>query len=217
MPISTSLYTELRFTISGYVQRKEWKRLFEVCGTENDEAARTIGVIMSGYDSVHTWSFVDFVLSLSSRDRIESERSVVTVCYIIARMGQSNVRKSLSYLRELLYENQNLRDPVIISISNLWIQDTKRVSKTLLKSWILKGDNYLLQDVAVRSCEYLAQNDPKKVAKFLASISKLEVQETASKTARLIMKRYAISGKARKSKKRSAKHRGKNRKKRRKK
>lgn len=197
MPISTNLYTELRFTISDYVQRREWKRLFEACGTEDDEVAKTIAVIMGGYDPAHTWAFLDYALTLPRRIRLENEHAVATLCYILARMGQSNVRKSLSYLKELLSENQNLRDAALVSLSNLWVLETRKVSELLLKSWLLKNNSEVLQDAAVRSCEYLAQHDPVKVSKYLGKVS-TSANQAAAKTARLIMKRYLEPKKSKK-------------------
>lgn len=198
MPISTSLYTELRFTISNYMQRRDWKRLFETCGTNDDEVARTIGVIMAIYDPNHLWAFLDYVLALSRHSRLENERSVATVCYIIARMGQSNVRKSLSYLREFLSENQSLRDPVMVSLSNLWVLDTRKVSKLLFKSWILRNDSKLVQEVAVRSCEYLAENAPAKVTRFLEEVISLPVRSEATNSAKQLLVKYTDSKRVRK-------------------
>lgn len=190
MPVSTSVYTELRFTISDYVQRREWKRLFEVCGTEDDEVARTIGVIMSGYDPRHIWAFLDYVMKLSKTERLEREHSVATVCYVIAKMGQTNVRKSLSFLKELLLENQNLRDAILLALSNLWVLDPRTTTETLYNTWIKKSDSSVLQQVAVSSCEYLAKNDPAKTRRFLQKVSSLEGKKVASKESRKYMHKY---------------------------
>lgn len=190
MPISTSVYSELRFTISEYIQRREWKRLFEVCGTEDDEVARTIGVIMAGYDSPHIWRFIDYVLSRAKSERLDREHSVVTICYVIARMGQSNVRKSLSCLKELLIENQNLRDATLLALSNLWVLKTRATSEILYNSWIKRTDSDVLQEVAVNSCEYLAKNEHAKANNFLLKINSLESKKTAVREARKLLSKY---------------------------
>ncbi len=190
MPVSTSVYTELRFTISDYVQRREWKRLFQVCGTHDDEIARTIGVIMSGYDPSHIWAFLAYVMELSKTERHEMEHSIVTVCYVIAKMGQTNVRKSLSYLRVLLFENQNLRDATLLALSNLWVLSTGKTSEILYNTWIKRSDSNVLQEVAVSSCKYLAKNDPAKPNRFLLKVVSLKGKKAALRESRKLLHAY---------------------------
>ncbi len=189
MPISTTLYTELRFTLSDYVQRADWARLFEACRTGDDETSRTIAVIMSGYDQQSVWKFLEYVANLPSEARQERKESVATSCYIIARMGQTNVNESLSVLRKFLLEGSVTPDPVIVALSNLWVLNPATTASTLFQKWILNSEHsQILQEVAVSSCEYLAKNDPKSVAKFLQNVSMLEDQKIAKTAAELIRK-----------------------------
>ena len=111
MPISTKLYTELRFTISDYIQREDWRRLFEVCGTSDDEAARTIGVIFTIYEPRTVWKFIKYAAELTQEERILHRNSVATVSYILGKMGQSDVKMTLALLRIFLKENDSLRTP----------------------------------------------------------------------------------------------------------
>jgi hypothetical protein len=231
MPISTSLYTELRFTISDYLQRQDWARLYEVCGTDDDEAARTIGVIMSGYEPKSVWQFVDYAYGLDQDQRVQKPKSVATVCYILARMGQTNLKKTLSYLRQFLLENPALKGPVSVALSNMWVLSPSETSFSLLNDWILnsEGSDESLQDAAVESCEYLASNDLKKVSDFLEKISNLEGSRPAAKKARDLLRKYAHAPLKKKKKKKwkklkkkekkhkKKKHKGKKRKKRKKK
>ena len=167
LPISTSLYTELRFAISDYFQRGEWARLFQVCGTNDDEASRTIAVIMVGYEPKSVWQFLDYVANLESEARQQKRESVATCCYIIAKIGQTNVPKSLLYLRQFLAEDSTMREPVSAALSNLWVLNSRITSSVLFNTWILKNDrNDMLQEVSVSSCAYLASNDPEESCKI---------------------------------------------------
>ncbi|MHB2037487.1 MAG: hypothetical protein ACYCPW_12215 [Nitrososphaerales archaeon] len=196
MPISTSLYTELRFAISDYMQRGEWSRLFDVCGTSDDEASRTIAVIMAGYEPRSVWRFLDYVANLKPETRQQKRESVATCCYTIAKIGQTNVRKSLSYLRQFLVENSALHDPVSTALSNLWVLNPRTTSSILLNSWILKNDkNDMLQQVSVYSCAYLATKSPNSVANFLLKISALD-QSIAAKTAKQMLRKYSLPSRA---------------------
>jgi hypothetical protein len=191
LPISTSLYTELRFAISDYMQRHEWVRLFEACRTDDDEASRTFAVIMAGYEPKNVWQFLDSVANTKSEFRQQKSGSVLTCCYIIGKMGQTNVKKSLSYLRQFLVENPLMRDPVSAALSNLWVLNTRTTASVLLNDWILKNDHdEALQEASVSSCEYLASNDPKSVSSFLLKVSALEQQGIAATTANQLVKKY---------------------------
>lgn len=186
MPISTSLYTELRFTISDYMQRGEWNRLFEVCGTDDDEAARTIGVIMAGYDPKRVWQFVDYSWKLDVARRLEKATSVATICYILARMGQTNIKRTLSVLRQLLTENHKLRDPVSSALSNMWVRDPRETSSILLSSWTIDGQPETIQEVAVESCRYLGRHIPSSVSTFLERASRSNLKGVAGKAGSLL-------------------------------
>ena len=186
MPISTGLYTELRFTISDYMQRGEWNRLFEVCGTDDDETAHTIGVIMSGYDPKRVWQFVDYSWKLNVERRLEKATSVATICYILARMGQTNIRRTLSVLRQLLGENRGLREPVSSALSNMWVLDPRETSALLLSSWTIEGQTRAIQEVAVESCRYLGIHNSSKVSSFLERVSRSNLKGAAEKAGKLL-------------------------------
>jgi hypothetical protein len=228
MPISTSFYTELRFTISDYVQRHEWARLYEVCGTDDDEAARTIGVIMSGYEPKGVWRFVDYASNLALDQRVSKPKSVATVCYVLARMGQTNLKKTLSLLKQFLLENSELKEQVSLALSNMWVLSPREISSLLFTDWILDSQgSQSLQEAAVGSCEYLASKDPKKVGDYLEKISNLEGSKPAVKKARDLLRKYFKSprknkhdkkkSKKLKKKRKKKKHKGKKRKKKKKK
>ena len=110
------------------MQRGEWARLFEVCNANDDEASRTIAVIMSGYAPKNVWQFLDYVANLSSESRKQKRESVVTCCYIIGKIGQTDVKKSLSYLRQFLAEDPSIRDPALAALSNLWVLNPRTTS-----------------------------------------------------------------------------------------
>lgn len=186
MPISTGLYTELRFTISDYMQRGEWNRLFEVCGTDDDETARTIGVIMSGYNPKRVWEFVDYSSKLNVERRLEKATSVATVCYILARMGQTNIRRTLSVLRQLLWENRDLREPVASALSNMWVLDPHETSRLLLSSWTIDGQTKAIQEVAVESCRYLGTHVPSRASNFLERVSRSNLKGAAERAGKLL-------------------------------
>ena len=214
MPISTSLYTELRFAISDYIQRGEWSRLFDVGGTNDDEASRTIAVIMAGYEPRSVWRFLDYVANLKPEARQQKRESLATCCYIIAKIGQTNVRKSLSYLRQFLVENSTLYDQVSTALSNLWVLNPRTMSSILLNSWILKSDkNDMLQEVSVSSCAYLATESPNSVANFLLKVSALD-QSIAAKTAKQMLRKYSLPNRAKREPRNPRKHKAKKTKKR---
>ena len=146
---------------------------------------------MAGYEPKNVWQFLDNVANMKSEFRQQKSGSVLTCCYIIGKMGQTNVKKSLSYLRQFLVENPMMRDPVSAALSNLWVLNTRTTASILLNNWILKNDqNEALQEVGVSSCEYIASNDPKRVANFLLSVSALDEQSIAARTAKQLMKKY---------------------------
>jgi hypothetical protein len=211
MPISTSLYTELRFTISDFLQRGDWARLFGVCGTEDDETARTIGVIMSGFDSDTVWQFLGYALKLERSERIEKASSIATICYVLGRMGQTNVKKTLSTLRQFLDENPDLEGPVSVALSNMWVLNPRKTSAELQSSWIL-GAPEALQEAAVASCEYLLKNDPSEVSEFLESVKKSQ-EKGAAQRAKELVKRYLPEKSEKRKKKKHDKKKHKHKKK----
>ncbi len=210
MPVSTTLYTELRFAISNYIQSADWNRLFEVCGTADDETSRTIAVILSGYDSKSVWDFIDNVSGLSPEARQLKMDSVKTCTYTLARMGQTDVQKSLTVLKKFLFEGSITEGPASIALSNLWVLDPYETSKELLKSWISsdeRGEN--LARLAVNSSEYLAQNDPKSVSKFLRAVSKIKNSRVTGFAVEMLQKYPQTSTMTRKSDAKRKKHKSK--------
>ncbi|MGH2639204.1 MAG: hypothetical protein ACRDF4_08010 [Rhabdochlamydiaceae bacterium] len=208
MPISTRLYTELRFTISDYVQREDWARLFEVCGTDDPEVSRAIAVICTVYDPTTIWKFTDYVAELSQEERALHENSIATASYILGKMGQDNVKKTLALLRLFLTENHSMRLPVAAALSNLWVLNPKATAKVILDSWVLTNDgNKDLQELGVRSSEFLAAKDPKSVAKFLHKVSKVEEQKICARVARELIAKYVARESLPKSNKEKARRR----------
>ncbi len=195
MPVSARRYAELRFAISDLIQREDWRSLFELCGTSDDEQSKMIATIFSNYDPRRIWKFVEHISRISSEERKTRRDSLRTVCYILGKMGHCNTRKTLGVLRAFLSDDHMLRSPVSASLSNLWVLDTNTTSKTLLDSWVLRNDeNDDLQQVSVRSCEYLASMDLARVSRFLLQVSKLQNRaKLAAKIANEIMSIYAPS------------------------
>jgi len=185
MPVSVRRYTELKLSISEYLQRRNWIRLFELCGTSDDETARTIAVILTLYDSRKIWSFLNYVHNLSEEERREKRDSVATACYVLGKIGHTKTEKSLDYLRRFLLDDHMLRAPVSAALSNLWVLATSTSCKVVMKKWILNNeDNDDLQEVGVRSSEYLAKNVPARISPFLRRVASLGAErKIASKAA----------------------------------
>jgi len=191
VPVSTRRYTELKLAISDYVQRRNWVRLFELCGTSDDEAAKTIAVIFTLYDPKNVWRFLDYIHTRTEGDRREKRDSVATACYIIGKMGQSNTEKSLNYLRSFLSDDHMLRAQIIQALSNLWVLDTRKTQRILLRSWVLNGeDNDDLQEVAIRSAEFLASKAPQMVSSYLVNVSAMKDRKVAAKVAEELLSNY---------------------------
>jgi hypothetical protein len=193
VPVSTRRYTELKLAISDYVQRRNWTRLLELCGTSDDETAKTIAVIFTLYDPRNIWRFLDYVHTLSAEERREKRDSVATSCYIIGKMGQSDTEKSLNYLRSFLADDHMLRGPVTLALSNLWVLETKKTSSVILKSWVLRGeDNDDLQEVGIKSSEFLAIKAPEMVASFLLKVASIADRKAAAKAAEELISNYPL-------------------------
>jgi len=199
MPVSIRRYTELKLAISDYLQRRNWSRLFELCGTSDDETAKTISVILTFYDSRRLWSFLDYVYKMPVNERREKRDSVATCCYVLGKIGQTRTERALDYLRKFLSEDHMLRSPVTAALSNLWVLDTKKTARIIWRKWILKGaENDDLQEVGVRSTEYLAKNAPENVSLFLLKVSSLgDKRRVAGRTAQEILQANGISRKNR--------------------
>ena len=191
MPVSTRRYTELKLATSDYIQRRNWVRLFELCGTRDDEAAKTIAVILTLYDPRNVWRFLDYIHALTAGERREKRDSVATACYIIGKMGQSNTEKSLSYLKLFLSDDHMLRAPVTQALSNLWVLDSRKTLRIVLRSWVLNDeDNDDLREVGVRSSEFLASKAPQMVASFLVRVAAMKDQKIAAKAAEELLSNY---------------------------
>jgi hypothetical protein len=174
MPVSVRRYTELKLAISDYLQRRNWKRLFELCGTSDDETARTIAVILTLYDPRKVWGFLEYVFKMSPAERKEKRDSIATSCYVIGKIGQTRTEKALAYLRQFLLDDHMLRPQVMSALSNLWVLDTKRTSRIVMNNWVLNTeDNDDLEEIGVRSSRYLAENAPERVTPFLQKITKM--------------------------------------------
>jgi hypothetical protein len=202
VPVSTRRYTELKLSISDYLQRRNWVNLFELCGTTDDEIAKTIAVIFTQYEPKNVWRFLDNVRTMSVQARREKRDSVATCCYIIGKMGQSNTAKSLSSLREFLLNDHMLRAPITQALSNIWVLDTKKTAAVVMKSWVLSSeDNDDLQEVGIRSCQYLAERAPEMVATFLFRVASLKKRKAAMKAAEemIASSRYLNSSRERKT------------------
>lgn len=191
MTISTKHYIDLKYAISDCLQRDNWTTLFELCRTNDVEVSKTIAAIFPLYDPKSEWGFVDYVASLSSEERLHKWESVATVCYILGKIGNLNPRRAISDLRIFLSENRMLRSAVMAALSNIWVMNSRTTSDTIFKTWVLKsGGNEDLQEVAVKSCEYLASNEPSRVSSFLRKVSNLARKETASEVAKELISKY---------------------------
>lgn len=185
MPLSAKRFSELRLLVSDLLQRGDWPRLFDSIGTNDPELAKAISGIFSMYDVEHVWRFVSYVKKLPAEIRRERRDSVAVVCYTLGRIGASKVEKSITTLRNLLVDDHMLRSAVAASLSNLWVLDTKKTEKTLFKFWILKAsDNDDLQEISVRSSEYLLTKDKAFAKDFMKKLSALDERRfRAAKTA----------------------------------
>ena len=197
MPISTRRLTEIRFMISDLLQRGAWEDLYNDCGTNDLELARSVANIFSMFEPAHVWKFVDHVAKLPADKRREKRDSTVVVCLTIGRIGESNTRKALNTLRLLLSDDHMLRQPVEASLSNMWVFDRRTTAKELFESWILKGQgNDDLQEMAVLSSTYLCSQDPKAVEPFLTRIMRLNSSNnlSAKNAAKSLVTQYGIAG-----------------------
>jgi hypothetical protein len=203
MPVSIRKYTELKLAISDYLQRRNWTRLFELCGTSDDETAKTIAVIMTFYDPKRLWNFLDFVFKMPVEERKGRRDSVSTCCYVLGKIGQSRLETTLNYLRHFLVDDHMLRAPVSAALSNLWVLDTKKTARIILKQWVLKGaESDDLPEIGIRSSEYLAKNAPETISPFLLKVASLrDERKVAVRTAREILEEIGISSKGKKEEK----------------
>ncbi len=194
MPVSIRRYTELKLAISDYLQRRNWARLFELCGTSDDETAKTIAVIMTFYDPRRLWHFLDFVFKMPIEERKERRDSVATCCYLLGKIGQTNTEKTLTYLRHFLLEDHMLRGAVTASLSNLWVMEAKKTARIILNQWVLKGrESDDLPEVGIRSGEYLAKNAPDAISSFLLKVASLgDEHKIAVRAAREILDEIGI-------------------------
>jgi hypothetical protein len=198
MPISTRRLTEIRFMISDFLQRGAWQELYNDCGTNDLELARSEANIFSMFEPAHVWKFVDYVSKLPADKRREKRDSTLVVCLTIGRIGESNTRKGLRTLRLLLSDDHMLRQPVEASLSNLWVFDRRTTAKELFESWILKGQgNDDLQEIAVLSSAYLCSQDPRAVEPFLTKIVRLSNSDNspAKEAAKNLAAKYGIARK----------------------
>ena len=207
MPISTRRLTEIRFMISDLLQRGAWEDLYNDCGTNDLDLARSVANIFSMFDPAHVWKFVDHVAKLPPDKRREKRDSTVVVCLTIGRIGENNTTKALNTLRLLLSDDHMLRQPVEASLSNMWVFDRRTTAKELFESWILEAQgNDDLQEMAVLSSTYLLSQDPKAVEPFLTKIMRLNSSNniSAKNAARSLLAQYHIA-RISKSRKKKAK------------
>jgi hypothetical protein len=197
MPVSIRKYTELKLAISDYLQRRNWVRLFELCGTSDDETSKTIAVIMTFYDPRRLWNYLDFVFKTPIAERKGRRDSVATCCYLLGKIGQTRLEKTLNYLRRFLIDDHMLRGPISAALSNLWVLDTKKTARIILNQWILKGaESDDLPEVGIRSSEYLAKNAPDTITPFLLKVASLgDEQKIAIRAATEILEGIGVSSK----------------------
>lgn len=195
MPVSIRKYTELKLAVSDYLQRRNWIRLFEVCGTGDDETAKTIAVIFTFYDEREVWKFLKYVHDLDLETRREKRDSVATACFIVGKMGQSDVKKSLDYLRRFLSDDHMLQSPVTQALSNFWVISPRKTGRIILDSWI-SANNDDLQKVGVMSSEYLGERAPNEVSGFLLKVSTLDGKKVAARAARELLETVKIRGRS---------------------
>jgi hypothetical protein len=195
MPISTRRLTEIRWMVSDLLQRGDWERLYNDCGTGDFELARSIANIFAMFDPAHVWKFVDYVVRQTAERRREKRESTTVVCLTLGRIGQSNPSRALRYLRQFLSDDHMLRQSVEASLSNLWIFDTAATRKTLYESWILARNSIDdLQEVAVFSSAYLLGQEPSAVQPFLAKVLRLKdsTHGAAKSAAKNLAKQYGL-------------------------
>ena len=193
MPISTRRYTELRLAVSTCMQTRNWKQLFEVCGTGDDETKRALSAIFTIAQPAGVWKFLEYVAGLGPEERRQRRDSVATCCYIIGKMGQTNTKKALSMLRLFLSEDHMLRLPVQSALSNLWVLDYRNTAPIVLKAWAAnRDDNDDLEEIGIRSVEYMASEDPKRALPFLLKVTSLSEKQhrIAARTARELIEKY---------------------------
>lgn len=174
------------------MQTLNWKQLFEVCGTADDDTKRALSAIFTIHQPARVWKFLDYVTSLGPEERRQRRDSVATSCYIIGKMGQTNTKKALSALRLFLSEDHMLRLPVQSALSNLWVLDYRTTASVILKSWIAgREDNDDLEEIGVRSLDYVASQEPKRALPFLLKVSTLaEKHRIAARTARELIEQH---------------------------
>lgn len=191
MPISNKRFTEIRFMISDMIQRKAWDELYENCGTNDLDLAKSVANIFSLFDPKHVWQFVDHVLKIPADTRRERRDSTLTVALAIGRIGQDDPEKALRSLRTLLSDDHMLRTPVEASLANLWIYDRKAAEDQVLGSWIQSNhENDDLQEIGVRSSDYLYSQDPEQVEPFLKKVLRLD--DTKYRAARNAAREIAL-------------------------
>lgn len=195
MPVSIKRYTELKLAVSDYLQSRNWLRLFELCGTSDDETGKTIAVIFTFFDEKSVWKFLSYVRGQDAELRREKRDSVATVCYIIGKMGQSDIQKSLDYLKKFLSDDHALKSQVTQALSNLWVLDPKKTEKIVEKSWISGETDETIQETGVRSCQFLAEKAPAVVAPFLKRVSQLNGKKAASGAARYLIQECILERK----------------------
>lgn len=189
--ISTKHYIDLKYAISDSLQRNNWATLFELCRTEDSEISKTIAAIFSLYEPENTWRFIDYVLRLDPEMRLHKWESVSTVCYILGKIAKKNTRKAVESLKIFLAENHMLRPAAIAALSNMWVMNNRVTSDSVYKTWIMKSHgNEDLQEVAVKSCEYLAINEPGMVAGFLKKVSRQNRHKISSEIANDMISKY---------------------------
>ena len=141
---------------------------------------------MSGYDPKTVWQFVDYSSKLDVERRLQKTNSVATLCYILARMGQTNIKRTLSILKQFLSEIFNLTDPVSSALSNMWVLNPRETSSLLLASWTVDRKSETVQEVAVESCRYLGSHEPARVTNFLERVSRSNQKRVADRAGRLL-------------------------------
>ncbi len=197
MPISAKRYTEYRLEISDHIQRANWEGLFNPCNTSDKEEQKTIAAIFSIYDPRNVWKFVDYASKLPIEKRRLNRDAVSTTCFILGKIGQTDTKRALSILRLFLLHDRMLRGPVEESLSNLWVLDTRITRNLLFRTWILRNqDSDDLQEIAVRSSEFLTSRDPNQTTSFLFRVSEMGENNRnlrpASRAALEIIQRYHL-------------------------
>jgi hypothetical protein len=201
MPISAKRFTEYKYRISELFQKRDWEGLLRVCCTEDYDQKRSIAAIFSLHDPANVWRLVKWSSSLSVEKRRELREGIATICLIIGKIGQTNLVSSLAILRKFLSDDHMLRLAVSMSLSNLWVLESKRCAKVLFQNWILGSeDNEDLQEIATSSIDYLASQDSKLARPFLVRVASLATSKPAfspaGREANVIMEKYSMRGKS---------------------